>query len=351
MARLLRLWGKKRGQRLSGWWIVGSVGEAVFFASLFLLGVMALTLVIAWQLVAPDLQVYRVGLGFWLLVIASVSFILIGGTGFLLRVWQLWASDERQLAVARQASDMGLTGRGKGKNLSQTPTIPDLEKITDSPGVRLTYRLPIRQGDLAVMLAGAVFTLSWNAMVAVFAGIAFSAHAQGQPRWFLTALLIPFGVTGYYSARWFFRLFRQLTGVGSTTVEISELPLYPSRTYEVCVVQHGHLVFKQLRVCLVCEEEATFQQGTDLRLETKIVYRQVVLEQGRCRVEPGRPLELRATFKVPEDAMHSFQSSHNAIHWRILVEGDAKKWPLFCRSFPVIIYPAVRDLPVSTNQS
>jgi hypothetical protein len=352
MARYFRLWGKKRGQRLSGWWIVGSVGEAIFFASLFLLGVMALTLVIAWQLVAPEMQVYRVGLGFWLLVIASGSFIVIGGTGFLLRVWQLWASDERRLAVARKAGDIDLAGRGKkGKSPPTPPTIPNLASITDSPGVRLTYRLPNTQNVLGVMLIGSLFTLSWNTMVAVFAGIAFSAHAQGRPRWFLTFSLIPFATAGYFASRWFFRLFRQLTGVGSTTVEINELPLVPSRIYEICVVQHGHLVFKHVRVSLICEEEATFHQGTDLRLERKIVYSQTILEQGRCRVEPGRPLELRAEFKVPVNAMHSFQSAHNAIHWKILVEGDAKRWPSFCRSFPVIVYPAVREPIVLSNQA
>jgi hypothetical protein len=204
---------------------------------------------------------------------------------------------------------------------------------------------------MAVMVIGSLFILSWNSMVAVFAGIAFTAHAQGQPRWFLTLSLIPFGTAGYFASRWFFRLFRQLTGVGATTVEINELPLYPSRTYEVCIVQHGHLVFKQVRVLLLCEEEATFHQGTDLRFERKIVYSQCILEQGRCRVEPGRPLELRAEFKVPGHAMHSFQSAHNAIHWKIVVEGDAKRWPSFCRNFPVIVYPAVRETPVLSNRA
>lgn len=351
MPRLFRLWGKKRGHRLSGWWIVGSVGEAIFFASLFLLGVMALTLVIAWQFVAPELQVYRIGLGFWLLVIAAVSFIFIGGTGFLLRVWQLWTSDEHRLALARKASNLDLAGRGKNNDRHNTPTIPDLARITDSPGVRLAYRLPSSQSAMAVMVIGSIFILSWNSMVAVFAGIAFTAHAQGQPRWFLTLSLIPFGTAGYFASRWFFRLFRQLTGVGATTVEINELPLYPSRTYEVCIVQHGHLVFKQVRVLLLCEEEATFHQGTDLRFERKIVYSQCILEQGRCRVEPGRPLELRAEFKVPGYAMHSFQSAHNAIHWKIVVEGDAKRWPSFCRNFPVIVYPAVRETPVLSNRA
>jgi hypothetical protein len=253
--------------------------------------------------------------------------------------------------LARKASNLDLAGRGKGNERHNTPTIPDLARITDSPGVRLAYRLPSAQSAMAVMVIGSLFILSWNSMVAVFAGIAFTAHAQGQPRWFLTLSLIPFGTAGYFASRWFFRLFRQLTGVGATTVEINELPLYPSRTYEVCIVQQGHLVFKQVRVLLLCEEEATFHQGTDLRFERKIVYSQCILEQGRCRVEPGRPLELRAEFKVPGHAMHSFQSAHNAIHWKIVVEGDAKRWPSFCRNFPVIVYPAVRETPVLSNRA
>ena len=39
----------------------------------------------------------------------------------------------------------------------------------------------------------------------------------------------------------------------------------------------------------MCEEEATFTQGTDIRVETREVYRQSCLSRCDFRVEPGVP--------------------------------------------------------------
>jgi hypothetical protein len=50
-------------------------------------------------------------------------------------------------------------------------------------------------------------------------------------------------------------------------------------------------------------------------------------------------LRMECRFSVPEDAMHSFQSKHNAVQWKIVVNGEANRWPLYSRSFPVLVYP------------
>ncbi len=103
MPKLLRLYGKKRGSRMSGWWVMGSVGEAAFFATLFLLGIVSLSVVGSRQLFWPETQIIRVGFGFWLMVIASSSFIVIGLSGLILRVAQTVASPELRSALAQQA--------------------------------------------------------------------------------------------------------------------------------------------------------------------------------------------------------------------------------------------------------
>ncbi len=103
MSKLVRLFGKKRGSRMSGWWVIGSASEAAFFGSLFLLGIVSLTVVGTWQLFWPQSQIIRVGFGFWLMMIASLSFVVIGLSGLILRVAQTVASPELRSALAQQA--------------------------------------------------------------------------------------------------------------------------------------------------------------------------------------------------------------------------------------------------------
>lgn len=52
-----------------------------------------------------------------------------------------------------------------------------------------------------------------------------------------------------------------------------------------------------------------------------------------------KPLEMDCQLRLPLDMMHSFQGRHNAIVWKIIVEGEVKKWPSFYRSFPVVVFP------------
>jgi hypothetical protein len=162
---------------------------------------------------------------------------------------------------------------------------------------------------------------------------------RGRPDWYLIACLPLFGAASYYAGAWFFRNFRRALGAGQTTVEVSELPLVVGQPYDLYMVQYGRLILKKITVSLVCAEQVTYLQGTDIRTESHEVYRKILLERGRCRIDFGMPLELECTFDVPTDVMHSFQSQHNAVIWKIVVEGEAHRWPSYCRNFPVVIYP------------
>ncbi|MFV1965501.1 MAG: hypothetical protein ACC628_08780 [Pirellulaceae bacterium] len=79
MRRIFRVWEKKRGHRHTGSRLVGSVGEAIFFGALFLLGSISLAGVASSQLVNPTPEIYTPGFGFWLMVLVLGSFVLIGG--------------------------------------------------------------------------------------------------------------------------------------------------------------------------------------------------------------------------------------------------------------------------------
>jgi hypothetical protein len=185
--------------------------------------------------------------------------------------------------------------------------------------------------------------LAWDALTLLLSVFAFGKLVSGQPDWFLMLFALPvFIYVGYRVTRWFFVSFSRATGIGPTTIEIDDLPLTAGESYRLSLVQYGRLVVKKMSIALVCEEIATYHFGTDTRTERQEVFRRQVLEQGRCRIDWGRPLELVCEFCLPDDAMHSFQSPHNAVSWKFIVEGEANRWPSYCRSFPVVVYPRGR---------
>lgn len=335
-----RLYGKKRGGRMSGWWFIGSLGEALFFAAFFLLGVFLSTTLIAWQLMSPSTQIIKIGYGFWLFLGVCLSFVVIGTVGFWYRVLKVVTSDEHREVLAHRG--MNAQPKNRGSKSTLPPNVPDLGLFTDSPGARLAYRLPSQLPENVALLAMGVFAMAWNAMIAVFLVIAVENMLRSRIPYNLLLVLIPGVYVAVRSAQLFFRSFVRTLGIGSTTVEIEELPLVPGNVYRVEVVQYGRLVIKKITVRLVCEEESTYHFGTDVRTERETVYSQVIATHGRDRIDWGYPLRLECRCEIPADAMHSFQSMHNAIHWKIIVDGEANRWPSYSRSFPVVVYPQSR---------
>ncbi len=338
MQRLFRLYGKKRGHRLSGWWLAGRVGEAFWFTAVFALGVLTLSTLLALQVMAPETNAYRIGYGFWLLVLISTSFIGIGAVGFIYRVLSVAYSAEYRSALANKS--MKTEESGRSKRNPNPSMIPSLQIFTDSPGVRLSYRLPESRPETRQLVLASLFVLAWDALAIIAIGLSLGGLMRRRPDWFLTLIAVPiFAYVGFRVTRWFFRSFRRATGIGPTTIEIDELPLVGGQEYQLNLVQYGKLALKKLSITLVCEEVATYHFGTDTRTERQEVFRQSVLEQGRCRIDWGRPLELACKFALPTHLMHSFQSPHNSITWKFLVEGEANRWPSYCRSFPVVVFP------------
>ncbi len=338
MAKFFRLWEKKRGDRRTGSPVAASVGEAMFFGTLFILGIVALAMLLANQAMKPDPHFFTLGLGSWLILIVLTSFILIGGGGFVLTILEVGASAERRSALVRKAGDMEFIRevRQRGR---EYPNIPRDANLTNSPGVRLTYRLPGLESTAWQLAAAAITCLLCVGIATVLIVIAVHGFQIDRPQWALTAFLVPFSSVTGWSVYYFARQLMLHTGIGPTSVEISDHPLYPGKAYEVFLVQSGRLHVEQLTIALICEEEATFRQGTDIRTEQRVVYRDEIFCGEDFHIDPAKPFEQSGSFHVPAQAMHSFKSGHNAVHWKILVTGRFEKWPPLARSFPVIVFP------------
>jgi len=98
-----------------------------------------------------------------------------------------------------------------------------------------------------------------------------------------------------------------------------------------------------LEVWLVCDEKATFRQGTDTRLEARRVYEQRCFVREDFEVQQGLPFESRCPLHIPETAMHSFQANHNEVSWRLIVKGSVVGWPDYQRVFQIVVRPVVNS--------
>ena len=131
----------------------------------------------------------------------------------------------------------------------------------------------------------------------------------------------------------------KLTSIGPTVLEISDYPVVPGKECQIQLSQSGRLRIQLLDVTLVCYEEATFKQGTNIRTEQKAVYSQRLFRRRGINVDPSSSFQTQFDLVVPEGAMHSFNSDSNRVQWKIEIYGQAKGFPRVRRSFELIVMP------------
>ncbi len=345
VARLFRFVEKKRGERRTGSNVVGSFGEAAFSGFLFLLGTLLLGVIIGTQVVQPDTSQFKFGYGRWLVILVGASSVVLGGAGLIWTVLRMGTSIERRSAMARRAAESDFVHAAAPRPRNY-PTLPPFDGLTNSPGIELAYRLPASQTPGWRLLATTIFAMLWLFLVFLLTVPVIRWHIAGRHEWLLTALLLPFWGVCYWSVRSFVQLLLLSSGMGQTTVEISDLPLIPGREYQVVIAQHGQMTMNTLEVALICEEEATFMQGTDIRTEVREVIRQRCAAWRDVRIEPPIPFTATCGIPVPANAMHSFQSPHNVVRWRLIVRGEPQNWPVFERGFPLVVYPGEATMKV-----
>jgi len=336
VAHLFRLWGKKRGSRRTGSKLLGGVGEALFFASLLLIGTVSLAVLITSQILAPrtgGLDGSTLSLMLW--GIFGSAFVLIGGGGVAYSVLHATASAERRSVMVKQAGDIELLSDSVPPH-KLYPTIPRDANLTNSPGVKLAFRLPISYSPTWIFLPIVVLWIT-----AIGAASVYSVWAIDSRRLFsfLTLVAITLVIAAIAITYCFVRSLVQQIILGPTTLEISDHPLYPGEQYQVFVSQAGHSTIAWLQLRIVCEEQATYQQGTNVRTETQTICSQPIFRQDDFRINPGMPFEHQCDLRVPAEAMHSFKSESNGVNWRLVVRGSAAGWPDFERTFPIIVYP------------
>jgi hypothetical protein len=284
----------------------------------------------------------------WLALVIPLALVGYGAIGLVLLLWENVASSERRAAVVRKATEWDvLVGPGRGRRVV-LPSVPPVGAVTDSPGVKLAYRLPIDAATGWVSLTMAAVCLLWNTMVAIFVYRVWQTHSSGNPNWLLTWLMVPFVLAGLWTLAALARQVLLDVVIGTTRIEVSHHPFYPGGAFQALVSQTGRLHVRWFQVQLVCEEQAIYQQGTDTRRAEHRVYRSTLFVQRKFDIRPQQTFEAVFDFTVPETVMHSFVSAHNAIGWTMVVRGRMKRWGDFERRFPVYVYPLRVAEPAAT---
>ena len=278
----------------------------------------------------------------WLLAALPAAFIVFSLIGLGRTMLQSRTSRERRAVLARRAAKMELFESAHRAG-PPFPAVPGDADLKNSPGTALAYRLPIATKPSWQLFATAMTCLFWNALVAVLVTLAIRGYLAGGADWFLVAFCVPFTGAGLWLCYYLVRQFLLTTGIGATRIEISDHPLLPGQEYELLLSQAGKLAINSLEVLLVCDEQATYCQGTDTVVDTKRVCEQLILRNEGLQIQPGLPYETRCKFRVPIGAMHSFKANYNSVNWTLIVRGNVARWPDYERSFPLVVHPKLRE--------
>jgi len=351
-----------RGRPFSGsnrrWW--AGVAEASLAAALLLAGVVVLvvSLTLAALNWTPDEGLY-VSVGFFVLQLVSALLLIAIGTYCIARLlWHVGVSAERRGAIATRANELEQLSEFR-RQREDLPTVPR-DQFSPQGGQVQPYRLVPSPRNVWGLLTMGVFSIVLVAIGTVLVIIVATAFGFGTTEWsskleqrlaqnqldtfsnrpwLAAAWLVPICLAAAWSIFQFFRQLLKLTGIGQTSIEVSGYPLRPGQSYQVSLSQAGRVRLKLLDVALVCREEATFNQGTDIRTEISTVFNQRLFRQRGISVHPGEPFMTEFELAIPENAMHSFKSPNNRVQWKIVVTGQAKSWPRLRRNFTVSLHP------------
>ena len=343
------------------WW--AGVTEALIATTLLLGGFVLLSTSITLAIIhAKDGTMPIFGLHFILRVIIATFLILIG-LGWIIRsLWHVGVSAERRKAIAARAGELEILTELQHRR-EDLPTVP---RLVPQPGKVLPFRIVASPRNVWRLVSAAIssaITVSISSILALIFATPWATESYlgnqinelsesitppelvGTPSqpWLAGGLLIVFLPAACWSVYHFFRQLIKLSGVGPTSVELSNYPLRPNASCKLFLSQTGRVRLQSLEVELICEEQVTYNQGTDIRTETAVVFSNRLMRQRGVLLTVGKPFETELEFALPESIMHSFKSNNNRIQWKIIVTAKAKKWPRLTRTFRILVFPNSHD--------
>lgn len=272
----------------------------------------------------------------WPVTLIPASLLAVGVFGIVASLMQVATSAERRSLVTVKAVRLDPLRESS----SDSTMLPAIGLDDQSPGTHYPHRLPVI-GTAGWRMAGLMMvTAIWNMLLAFFVYVASLEYLRGNQPWLALMLVVLLGVVGVWLAYNLISEFWHRRGIGQTHVELSDHPLAVGGEYHAYLMQTGRMEARTLLVELVCEESASYQQGTDSRTSTETVIRQELRKWRNLTIDPSQPFEVEFSFRIPTDAMHSFRSPHNEIRWMLIVRGETSRAQEILRQFVMNIRPA-----------
>jgi hypothetical protein len=326
------------------WWTgIGEVGFSVGLALVgFVLLVASLTVAASNPRTFSGRELFT---DFGLRLLAGLIMVMVGFYRMRSTLNKVTVSVEQRSSRGPTEAESGATNRIELAN-ELAGREPDL------PAIPLSSRQPVRGQRLRYEVAGAERSLVWLILAGLATFVSFGLLSgmvvqawesirSGRPDWFAIVTAGLFLPAAVWAAFGLSRQLFRLAGFGPARLEISGWPVRPGGKYRLILFQPGRLRLKLLEVVLLCQEEATFSQGTSIQTERKTVFEQRLLRQRGVEVGANRPFECELELHLPDNAMHSFSSANNRVLWKIIVQGSARGWPDFQQTFPIVVHPTV----------
>lgn len=352
------------------WW--AGVTEAFFATTMLLTGTVLFSTFVTLAIIRSDIAGAPQASGLYVAVQLSIAtaLVLIGLSWIARLIWHVGVSAERRGAIAVRAGELEILNELR-KRREDLPTIPR-DRLLPQAGRKLAFRIIPWPRNVWGLVSSAVFSMIAVALLSILVLICVKSYfdqlsiikqlgklsEQIAPAeisqipkhpWLAGALLLVFVPAAAWSIYHFFRQLIKLAGVGPTSIELSEYPLRPGGKFELFLSQTGRSRLQLLDVDLICEENVTYNQGTDIRTESAIIFQQRLSRHRGLTLSSGKPFETELQFELPESAMHSFKSTNNRVQWKIIVIAKAKNWPRLKRTFQVLVFPKSRDSKSPTD--
>ena len=278
--------------------------------------------------------------GLWLTAVLLLALAVAGAYGVIVSALQVGASQERRAALAQAATTRLENPEDALPSSRDFPTVPRDLDLLNSPGVKLKYRLPATQESAWRLFAAAIWMLSCAGLGMALAVVTVEQLLSSRSAWLMSGFSLCVASLAGWAIYSFLSELVAASWMGPPSLEVSHLPLAPGESCEVYLAQSGNLRASLLRVLLVCDEETTFLQGTDIRHDVQRVHCEEICRREQFAVDASHPIDEHFPLTIPPAAMHSFKSPYNAIKWKLVVEVKAEDWPTYLRSFPLVVYPA-----------
>ena len=262
----------------------------------------------------------------WLFLTIHIALALSGAAGLF------WSARRRSVSLERVVEPEFKPDR--------SPTIPGVQRIKESPGIDLPYRLPTFIMPVAQNLAGLALTTLWN-VIAFWTFIYVLIHRNDLLDLVLGiifgVIFCGLGLVGFFI---FSRRTLRILRTGTTIIEASNFEVVPNRRCRISLRQSGPLSARSYSVALCCEEMTRYTKGTDVLTNKQEVLRFPLFERTDFHIPSGETFREEFFMKVPPGAMHSFISDSNEVRWKLSVQIKTGRMGTIVREAPVVVVPA-----------